>query len=93
MLDRQAMTEHLAPEAQRRVDELLRWGVVFSIFWLMGVGSLIAIVCGIRAKRIVETAGARVPGRVQWCLIVGGHGLAIWVPVIVIGIANNLVGQ
>jgi formate-dependent nitrite reductase membrane component NrfD len=84
------MTEHLAPEAQRRVDDLLRWGVVFSIFWLMGVGSLIAVVCGIKAKRIVEMAGAKPPGRVWWCLIVGTLGLAVWIPMVLIGIVNNL---
>jgi hypothetical protein len=85
--------EQLSQEAQRRVDDLLRWGVVFSIFWMMGIGSLIAVVCGMKAKQIVEGAGPRAPGRVWWCLIVGGLSIAIWLPVVVIGIVNHMAGN
>ena len=39
---------------QQTVDSLLKKGVVLSILWLAGVGSLIALVLGLRAKRLIE---------------------------------------
>jgi len=77
---------------QARVDGLLRRGMIFSILWLMGIGSAIAVISGVKAKRLIEESGGTVSGmkRVWWCLIVGGIGLLIWVPVVIIGIANNL---
>ncbi|KPA19288.1 hypothetical protein MHK_000491 [Candidatus Magnetomorum sp. HK-1] len=29
-------------------------------------------------------------GRVWWCLIVGGFGILFWVPIVLIGIVNQL---
>src|SRR4051812_48842903 len=34
---------------QNEVNAMLRRGIIFSIFWLMGVGSLIAVIQGIKA--------------------------------------------
>ena len=77
---------------QAHVDGLLRRGMIFSILWLMGIGSAIAVISGIKAKRLIHESGGTVVGmkQVWWCLIVGGIGLLIWVPVVIVGIANNL---
>lgn len=77
---------------QLRVNELLRWGTVFSIFWLMGIGSAIAVVTGLKARRLIQESEGAVAGmgRVWWCLIVGALGLILWMPVVIIGIVNNL---
>lgn len=59
---------------------MLLHGIFFSIFWLMGFGSLIAIVQALRAHKIIrQSDGAiRGSGRVVWCFIVGGAGLLFW---------------
>jgi hypothetical protein len=61
-------------EAQRQIDAVLRRRTIFSIVWLAGIGSVIAIFCGLRAKRLIAQFGAEASGtgRVWWCLIVGG---------------------
>jgi len=77
---------------QRDVDQLLQRGVIFSLVWLMGFGSLIAVRSGIRAKRMIEQSNGAASGmgRVWWCLIVGGLGIVIWAPIVVIAIVNNI---
>jgi len=81
-------------ETQRDVDRLLQRGVIFSLVWLMGIGSVVAFFSGLRAKRLIEQSDGTVKGmgRVWWCLIVGGLGAAIWVPLLVIAIVNNVQG-
>jgi hypothetical protein len=76
---------------QQQIDALLKKGIVFSIVWLAGIGSLISVLLGVKAKRLIaESDGATGMGRVWWCLIVGGMGIAIWLPIIVLSIVNNL---
>jgi len=62
---------------QPKLNAMLRWGVVFSIVWLAGLGSLIALVQGLRARQILnahpELSGK---GRALWCIVVGGLGVA-----------------
>ena len=79
---------------QAKVNGLLRRGVVFSILWLMGIGSAIAVISGLKAKRLIQGSGGTVTGigRAWWCLIVGGLGIVIWGIVVIVGISNNLRG-
>jgi hypothetical protein len=79
-------------QAQREIDAILRRGIVFSIVWLAGIGSLIAILAGLKARKLMAQLGAEASGtgRVWWCLIIGGLGLLIWGPIIIIGVVNNL---
>ena len=83
------------PQVQRQVDTLLRRGFVFSIVWLGGIGSLVAILSGVKAKRLIVESGGEVTGlsRVGWCLIVGGLGLLLWGPIILISVINNIAGR
>jgi hypothetical protein len=65
---------------QSDVNSMLRRGILFSIFWLMGVGSFIAIVQGIKARKIIRQSNGEIKGmgKVMWCFIVGGAGLLFW---------------
>ena len=46
----------------------------------MGVGSLIAIIQAIKARKIIKQSNGEIrgSGKVMWCLIVGGAGLLFW---------------
>lgn len=72
---------------QRRVLRLTKIGIVFSIIWLAGVGSLIAFILGLKARRIIKESGNQLSGSggAWWCIIVGSAGMLLWLVVIVIG--------
>jgi hypothetical protein len=77
---------------QEQLDRILSRGILFSILWLMGFGSLYAFWCGLRARRMIRaSAGALTGGgRAWWCLIVGALGMLVWFPIFAVGIFNNL---
>jgi hypothetical protein len=77
---------------QGQIDSMLRKGVVYSIIWLMGVGSLISIVQAVRAKRLIDRSGGELVGmgKVCWCFIVGGMGLLFWGFVFVMASLNGM---
>jgi hypothetical protein len=79
-------------QKQDVVNSLLYWGVVFSILWLAGIGSLIAIILGVKANKIIRESNGDIlgSGRVWWCLIAGGLGMLFWIPVVIIGVINLL---
>jgi len=79
-------------DLQSHVDKLLKRGVIFSILWLMGLGSAMSIMAAIKAKRLIKYSDATLTGmgRVWWCFVVGSLGIIIWGTVITIGIVNNL---
>lgn len=79
---------------QAKVNGLLRRGMVFSILWLMGIGSVIAVVSALKANRLIVESGGAVTGmgKVWWCLIVGGLGIMIWGVVFLVGVSNKLSG-
>jgi hypothetical protein len=85
------VTAQTARMSQASVNAMLRSGVVFSIIWLAGLGSLFAFIQGLRALRMIRAAdGAlRGTGRAWWCLVVGGTGMLIWFPLLLGGIANQ----
>lgn len=64
-------------DVQRKVSSLIRIGIIFSIFWIAGIGSIISIVLGVKAINIIKRANVNITGMrgVYWCLIVGGLGL------------------
>jgi hypothetical protein len=78
-------------QEQAKVDSILKWGIVFSIVWLAGIGSLIAFRNGMKARKMIKNnQGLIGKKRVMWCLFAGGLGLIFWVPIVFIGIINNL---
>jgi len=79
-------------ERQAKVDSIVRWGLVFAIFWLAGIGSIIAPVSGFRARRTIAASGGELigSGRALACILVGAAGVLIWVPILIIAIVNQL---
>jgi len=79
---------------QEEVARVLRRGIIFSILWLFGIGSLIAVMSGLKARRLILDSNGAVGGmgQVWWRLIVGGLGVAFWLPILVVGVINNLSG-
>ena len=72
-------------ERQAKVDSIVRWGLVFAIFWLAGIGSIIA-------PRTIAASGGELigSGRALACILVGAAGVLIWVPILIIAIVNQL---
>lgn len=71
---------------------MLRKGVVLSIMWLMGIGSLISVIQAARAKRAIDQSQGELVGmgKVWWCFIVGGVVLLFWGFVFVVALINGL---
>ena len=71
---------------QYRLDSMLQFGIICSIVWMMGIGSLYAFLCGLRARSIIKASGGQLVGmrRARWCIIVGGIGMAAWLPVLAV---------
>lgn len=71
---------------QYRLDSMLQFGIICSIVWMMGIGSLYAFLCGLRARSIIKASGGQLVGmgRAKWCIIVGGIGMAAWLPVLAV---------
>jgi len=76
---------------QNRIDTKLRRGVFYSIFWLMGVGSAIAVMEAFRARKLINQSGGELKGmgKVWWCFIVGGAGLLFWLFVLLMVIIKR----
>ena len=72
-------SEKTKEDVQRKVRLSLRIGIFFSIFWIAGIGSIISIVLGLKARNIIKRANMNINGMggVYWCLIIGGLGLII----------------
>lgn len=73
--------------SQKKIDKTLTWGIVFSVMWLWGVGSVVALICGLKARKKIKASGGMCRGtiRVWWCLLVGGSGVAWGVSMVVLG--------
>jgi hypothetical protein len=76
---------------QAKVDGILRWGLVFAIFWLAGIGSIIALISGVRARRIIAASDGELVGngRALACILAGAAGMLIWLPILFIGFTNQ----
>lgn len=73
---------------QRTVNLLLNWGVFFTFFWVVGLGSLISIILALKAKKIANQAERELDHnsletfnfggfRFAWCLFAGSIGIII----------------
>jgi hypothetical protein len=66
-------------ELQIKVSKILSRGFVFSIVWLGGVGSLIAFISGLQARKIINQSNGKIAGlkMAWWCIIAGALGMII----------------
>ncbi len=82
----------MSPELneQLRVSKMLAYGFVLSILGVGGIASMIALVLGLKARRIIKQSDAEVSGikMAWWCIIVGGLGTVL-LPTIIIALLLN----
>jgi hypothetical protein len=59
--------------AAREVKRLTKQAAFFLIFWLFGIGSLVAVLNGLKARKLVLRSNGRIQGIVgAWvCIIIG----------------------
>lgn len=76
---------------QGQIDKMLKWGIIFSVIWLAGLGSLASFIIGVKAKRKIKPSDATLTGigKAWWCIVVGALGVALWLPMILIGFLNQ----
>lgn len=86
------MSEKLPPnlELQIKVSKLLSRGFVFSIVWIGGIGSFIAFISGLKARKIINRSKGEIVGirMAWWCIIVGALGMII-APLAIISVVMN----
>ena len=73
------MTENPDLDLQVKVSRLVSTGFVFSLVWLAGIGSLIALICGIRALILIKRSKGQIVGKglAWWCVVLGGGGVLV----------------
>ena len=64
-------------EQQVRVSKMLGVGFVLSITGVAGVGSLVALILGWKARRIINESQGKITGRFMawWCIVLGAFGV------------------
>ena len=64
---------------QVRVGKMLGVGFVLSLVGTGGVSSLIALIIGLRARKIIKESGGEISGvrMAWWCIIVGAVGTLV----------------
>jgi hypothetical protein len=70
---------------QMRVSRMLGFGFALSLAWTGGVGSLIALLIGLRARRLIREGGGAIAGMrmAWWCIVAGALGTLAGPPVLV----------
>ena len=66
-------------ELQIKVSKILSRGFVFSIVWMGGIGSFIAFISGLKARKIICHSNGEIGGikMAWWCIIAGALGMII----------------
>lgn len=69
---------------------MLGLAFALSITGVSGIGSLVALILGLKALRIISKAQAEINGRfiAWWCILVGAVGTLIIPPLIVLSIIS-----
>jgi hypothetical protein len=64
---------------QVRVSKMLSTGFVLSLVGVGGVGSLVALVIGLRARKIIRESGDEISGMKMawWCIVAGTVGTLV----------------
>lgn len=83
---------YMAPPEHRQFSGMAITGFVFSLLWLGGLGSLLAVVvCGVAMKR-TKTRGQNGRGLAAAGLILGIVGLlaSIWLVIVLVGLGSAM---
>lgn len=64
---------------------------VLSITGVYGAGSLIALILGLKARRLIKASPVRISGRVMawWCIVAGVLGTLILSPLTIVSILKG----
>jgi len=79
-------------EQQLKVSKMLSMGFVLSITGIFGVGSLIALILGIKASRIIRKSNGTINGAFMawWCIVAGAVGTLIFLPLTIMLVIKQL---
>lgn len=68
-------------DLQTEVNRLVNRGIILGFVWILGVGSVIALISGFQAQSIIKNSQFNLEGRskVKKCFIIGISGLLVWV--------------
>lgn len=79
-------------EQQVKVSRMLANGFAFSLVALGGIGSLFALIIGLRAWKIIKQSKGEISGIVMawWCIIVGALGVLTIPPFIIYLVLQNI---
>ena len=78
-------------EQQVKVSKMLGMAFVLSITGFFGVGSMIALILGWKAARIIQASQRRISGGIMagWCILAGALGALIYPPLTIIAILTG----
>jgi cyanate permease len=67
-------------EQQVKVSKMLGMAFVLSITGMFGIGSMIALILGWKAARIIQASQGRISGGIMagWCILAGALGALIF---------------
>lgn len=68
-----------AEETQTEFDRLVNRGIILGIVWMVGIGSVIALISGYQASKLFELSGGHLEGkgRIYKCYFIGITGLLV----------------
>ncbi len=71
---------------QKEFDRLTNRGIIFGIIWIMGVGSIIALISGYQAGKIFKESGSTLEGKnkITKSYIARFAGILLWIIAILI---------
>jgi hypothetical protein len=92
LMSKIVLSEQIPPDLvlQIKVSKILSRGFVFSIVWMGGIGSLIAFLSGLKARKIIRESNGVIHGMKMawWCIIIGGLGMIV-LPLLIISVIQS----
>ncbi|MBK9331956.1 MAG: hypothetical protein IPM96_06015 [Ignavibacteria bacterium] len=75
-----------AEEVRTEFFRLVNRGIVLGTVWIFGIGSVIAIISGYQAGRLLKESGVSIAGsnKIQKCYMIGALGILVDLAVIFI---------
>lgn len=81
-----ATSKNSQKENQTEFDRLTNRGIVFGCIWIMGVGSIIALISAYQAGKLFRESGNSLKGKnkIARSYIAGFAGILLWIIAIII---------
>ncbi len=66
---------------QKEFDRITNRGIIFGLVWIMGIGSVIALISGYQAGKIYKESGNLLEGKnkIFKSYIAGLSGILLWI--------------